>query len=116
MLFLYDLPDSEDAVVQEANTIGELARDLSIFDSAQSREARRMLRDYADMVVKVEWRDMQRGQANAEVWTAFDRMFLTVGTGEESIGSGPVQLAIDNMQRWDTGIVKPAVENTSHER
>lgn len=70
---------AEEAVVQEANSVGELARDLAVFDSEQSRDARRMLRDYANMVVTMEWRDMRRGNASVDVWNAFDRMFLAVG-------------------------------------
>ena len=73
---------AEAAVVQEANSVSALARDLAVYDSAESREARRQLRAYTDMVVKVEWRDMQRGQANTDVWNAFDRMFLVIGTIE----------------------------------
>lgn len=73
---------AEDAVVNEANSVSELARDLAIFDSAQSRDARRMLREYAEMVVNVEWRDMQRSESNREVWNNFDRMFLTIGNLE----------------------------------
>ena len=73
---------AENAVVAEANTVGALARDLAIFDSAKSREARRQLREYADMVVKVEWQEMRRGQASASVWTAFDQMFFAVGSIE----------------------------------
>ncbi len=74
--------DAEEAVVNEANSVSELARDLAIFDSAQSRDARHMLREYADMVVNVEWRDMQRGASNKEVWNTFDRMFLAIGNLE----------------------------------
>jgi len=198
---------AETAVVDEANTIGELARDLAIFDSAESRDARHQLRDYANMVMTIEWRDMQRGQANLQVWNAFDRMFsaigaiepdtprhsallpeilartnellkqrrtrlhtsesavpvtlwgvvligtaLTVGTmfvltrtrfhlwmigllsmsialvfylivamdrpfaGEQSIGPEPFQLAIENMQRWDSEIAHTAVDKLANER
>ena len=74
--------EAETAVVDEANIIGELARDLAIYDSRASREARRLLRQYADQVVNVEWRDMQRGQANREVWVTFDRLFVALGTIE----------------------------------
>ena len=70
---------AETAVVNEANSVGQLARDLSIFDSAESLEARRMLRKYADIVATVEWHDMERGQSNSEAWNAFDRMFHTIG-------------------------------------
>src|SRR5262245_8587394 len=55
---------AETAVVDEANTVAELARDLAIYDSPQSHSARLMLREYASQVIKAEWRDMQRGQAN----------------------------------------------------
>lgn len=67
------------AVVSEANSVSALARDLAVFDSAESRQARTMLREYAAMVVNVEWRDMQQGNANTDVWNHFDRMFLEVG-------------------------------------
>jgi hypothetical protein len=70
---------AEEAVVHEANTVGALARDLAVFDSADSREARRMLRAYTDLVVNVEWETMRNGQANTETWNAFDRMFLAIG-------------------------------------
>jgi hypothetical protein len=70
------------AVVQEANNVSALARDLAIFDSTQSRTTRGMLRDYASQVVQVEWIDMQHGKANPEVWNQFDRMFLTIGAIE----------------------------------
>ena len=67
------------AVVAEANSVSALARDLAVFDSVQSREARCQLREYTDQVVRVEWCDMQRGQANIDVWNTFDRMFLAIG-------------------------------------
>jgi hypothetical protein len=198
---------AETAVVEEANTVGELARDLAIFDSRESRAARHQLREYANMVMTIEWRDMQRGQANRQVWNAFDRIFVAIGAiepdtprhsallpeilartnellkqrrtrlhtsesavpitlwgvvligtaltivtmfvqpptrfylwimgllctsialvfylivamdrpfaGEQSISPEPFQLAIENMQRWDREISKPAVESTAHEK
>jgi hypothetical protein len=73
---------AEQAVVEEANSVGALARDLAIFDSDQSRDARRMLREYADMVVNDEWPDMQHGESDLEVWRTFDRMYSAIGTLE----------------------------------
>ena len=73
---------AETAVVEEANSLGALARDLALFDSDQSREARRMLREYAAMVVNVEWHDMQHGESNIEVWKSFDRIYLAIGNLE----------------------------------
>ena len=70
------------AVVQEANSVSALARDLAIFDSGESRQARQMLRDYATGVIKVEWLDMEQGNANTDVWNKFDRMFKVIGTIE----------------------------------
>ena len=43
---------------------------------------------------------------------AMDRPFA----GEQSISPEPFQLAIENMQRWDSDISKPAVANTAHEK
>jgi hypothetical protein len=77
-----DFTSAEEAVVEEADTVSELARDLAIYDSVQSREALRLLHEYADMVVNVEWRNMQRGEANVDVGNQFDRMFVAVGTLE----------------------------------
>ncbi len=73
---------ADSAVGEEANTVGALARDLAVYDSAQSRESRRMLREYADIVVKAEWLDMERGQSNAAAWTQFDRLFHSIGALE----------------------------------
>jgi Protein of unknown function (DUF4239) len=70
---------AESAVVQEANSVAELGRDLAAFDSAQSHEARLLLREYADMVVKVEWPHMRRAASSTETWNAFDRMFHAIG-------------------------------------
>lgn len=73
------------AVVSEANSVAALARDLAIFDSVESRQARGMLREYADMVIHVEWQDMRKGSANIDVWNHFDRMFLAIGRIEPDI-------------------------------
>jgi len=70
---------AETAVVQEANTIGELGRDLAIFDSDEARHSRGLLRDYTQRVVTVEWAEMGRGGSSREVWNAFDRMFQSIG-------------------------------------
>jgi hypothetical protein len=70
---------AEEAVVHEANTLGALARDLAVFDSPESRQAHRMLRAYAEVVVNAEWNTMRNGVANIEAWNAFDRMFLVIG-------------------------------------
>ena len=68
--------------MQEANSVSALARDLAVFDSPQSRQARQMLRDYTTSVVTVEWLDMEQGRANTDVWNKFDRMFKVIGSIE----------------------------------
>jgi len=73
---------ADDAVVQEANTVGALARDLAIYNTAEARDARQRLREYANLVVTTEWKDMQRGEASPRVWDQFDRMFAVIGTLE----------------------------------
>jgi hypothetical protein len=71
---------ADEAVVAEANTVAELARDLAVFNSAESQSVRGMLHDYARMVVEQEWPDMRSGQQNDETWQRFNRMFIEVGT------------------------------------
>ena len=73
---------ADDAVVQEANTVGALARDLAIYGTAEARDARQQLREYANVVVTTEWQDMKRGEASPRAWDQFDRMFAVIGTLE----------------------------------
>jgi hypothetical protein len=73
---------AEESVVQEADTVGALARDLAIYDSTESRESRRLLRRYAEAVVTVEWPEMQLGNTTGGVWATFDDVFAAIGTIE----------------------------------
>ena len=70
---------AEDAVVREGDTIGELARDLAVFDSVESRKARDTVREYTQLVVEKEWDDMRAGNANQDAWLASDDIFRAVG-------------------------------------
>ena len=71
---------AEEAVVNEANTVGALARDLAVFGSPEAAGARAMLRQYAEMVIADEWPTMQRGEADVKTWTLFDQTFLAIAT------------------------------------
>lgn len=77
---------AEEAVVHEADTIDELSRDLSLFGSEASKDARERLRVYAQLVADKEWEDMRTGQANDEAWAAADQIFLAVGRMEPDTG------------------------------
>jgi hypothetical protein len=66
------------AVSGEATTIGELSRDLSAFDTAQSLQAGVRLSAYARAVVDDEWSAMQMDQASPSTWADFDLMFNAV--------------------------------------
>lgn len=70
------------AVVEEANTIGALARDLAVFDSPASYKAREGLHEYTEMVMSLEWDSMRQGVASEDVWRTFDHMFATVAALE----------------------------------
>ncbi len=72
----------EAAVVQEADTTGQLARDFAVFDSQESRRARTLLREYAQLVVSAEWVDMREGKGNDNAWSKIDDLFRAVGTME----------------------------------
>ena len=71
---------AEEAVVNEANTVGALARDLAVFGSPEAAGARAMLRQYAEMVIADEWPTMQRGEADVKTWTLFDQTFRAIAT------------------------------------
>jgi hypothetical protein len=73
---------AEEAVGEEADVIGELARDLAVYGSGESEQARAMLRDYLQLVVSREWADMREGRENEEAWRAFDALFRVIGTLE----------------------------------
>ena len=73
---------AEEAVVKEADTIGELARDLAVYGTPESRYARTLLREYAQVVVADEWTAMRTGGANMVAWRKIDDVFRAVGTIE----------------------------------
>jgi hypothetical protein len=77
---------ADEAVVHEADTIAELGRDLAVFDSAESRHAREVLRQYIRLVADKEWEDMRTGHANAEAWASADEIFRAVGMIEPDTG------------------------------
>jgi hypothetical protein len=74
--------DAEEAVVHEADTIAELSRDLAVFGSEESAQARLLLFDYAGVVINREWSAMRSGGAEMEAWRTIDSMFRAVGTIE----------------------------------
>ncbi len=71
---------AEESVVAEANTLGALSRDLAVFGSPEAEEARRMLRQYSEMVIADEWPSMQRGEGDVKTWTLFDQTFRKIAT------------------------------------
>lgn len=72
--------EAEQAVRGEAVTLGALERDLAIFNTAESLNARGLLRAYGESLLEKEWPTMQRAQPSDATWTAFDRMFRAVGS------------------------------------
>jgi hypothetical protein len=73
---------AEEAVVREADTIGELGRDLAVFGSPEATGARVLLLDYAGIVVNSEWEAMRVGEADMTAWNTIDDLFRRVGTIE----------------------------------
>lgn len=70
---------ADKAVRGEAITIGALARNLAVFDTAQASDARDLLSRYAHTVVDDEWQAMRRGERSDAAWTAFEQVFVAVG-------------------------------------
>ena len=70
---------AEESVVQEADTMGKLGRDLAVYDTPESHDAREGLRRYARLVIDKEWDAMRTGGASPEAWTAADDVFRAIG-------------------------------------
>jgi len=73
---------AEEAVVHEADTIGELARDLAVFGGPEAAGARVLLLDYAGIVVNSEWEAMRNGEAAMAAWDTIDDLFRAIATIE----------------------------------
>lgn len=70
---------ADQAVRGEAVTISSLARDLAVFDTEQSHQARDLLKLYARTVVAEEWPHMRSGHPDDDALAALDGMFRVVG-------------------------------------
>jgi hypothetical protein len=70
---------AEKAVRNEAVVMTALARDLAVYDTAQSRQARDLLQAYAAVVVDQEWAAMRKGELPEQARDLLDDMFRAVG-------------------------------------
>lgn len=71
--------NAEKSVSSEANTLGELARDLAVYDTQKARTALEKLRAYTRAVVHEEWPLMQIGKESPDVRELLDELFRAVG-------------------------------------
>ncbi len=71
--------DAGDAVSAEATAMGQLSRDLAIYDTEPSHQAREQLKAYARMVVDQEWPAMRRDEPDEDAWLALDQLFRAIG-------------------------------------
>jgi hypothetical protein len=69
---------AETSVMNEANTVAQLAADLAVFDSAESHEARELLKTYVRTVVDEEWARLREGQDSPVAAERFDDLFRAV--------------------------------------
>ena len=74
--------NAESSVVEEADVIGQLARDLAVYGSPESTRARELLKAYTKSVIDVEWPELREGNSVAATWGTLDDMFRAVGTME----------------------------------
>ncbi len=72
------LSGADAAVANEANTVGELARDLAVFDTAESQAARKLLGVYVQDVITTEWPAMARGESVEQAWKELDATFRAI--------------------------------------
>jgi hypothetical protein len=66
------------AVASEANAVGQLARDLAVYENAESAHARELLRDYTQTIIDAEWQTMKHGEPSTIAREKFDVMFRSV--------------------------------------
>ncbi len=77
---------ADQAVQGEAVTVGVLARDLAVFDTADARHARDLLAAYTQKVLDKEWSAMKHHRLDDDAWAAFDQLFRAVGRLEPADG------------------------------
>jgi hypothetical protein len=70
---------AEQSVTEEANIVTGLARDLAVFDSQESIQARVVLKAYAQSVVDEEWPLLQGGAETEPAWDRFDAFVRALG-------------------------------------
>jgi hypothetical protein len=70
---------AEQSVTEEANVVTGLARDLAVFDSQESLQARVVLKAYAQSVVDEDWPLLQRGAQPEPGWDRFDAFVRALG-------------------------------------
>jgi hypothetical protein len=70
---------ADKAVRGEAVTIGALARNLVVYDTAESRAARELLGSYTRIVIDDEWPAMRIAQRSEPAWAAFEHVFNAIG-------------------------------------
>jgi hypothetical protein len=69
---------AEESVTEEANIVTGLARDLAVFDSQESMQARLVLRAYAQSVIDEEWPLLQAAETEP-AWDRFDAFVRALG-------------------------------------
>lgn len=73
---------AEATVLDEADTAGQLFRDLALFDSAEARHSRTLLREYVQVVISEEWNTMREGRPSDAAWIKNDAFFDSLGAIE----------------------------------
>lgn len=88
---------AESSVVEEADVIAQLSRDLAVFGTPQSTIARRELRDYVRTVIEREWPELrsgaEEGPAIMAAWEQIDDLFRAVSLIEPDTSKREVLLA-----------------------
>lgn len=70
---------AEASVVDEANTVAQLARDLGVYNSPESMQAREVLRTYVASVLNDEWPSLRNGDSHEVAWHTIDDLFRAIG-------------------------------------
>ena len=85
--------DSASRVVQqEANLVGNLARDSEVLDAPARAQMRQALLDYLDIVIHQEWPAQQAGRVDTNAWKVVQRLHAAVtGIDAKTLGQSVIE-------------------------
>ncbi len=73
-----DYRQTDDTVMNEANSIGNLYRDCTGLQDSAAEIIKADLRVYTQLVVDSEWREMEAGKESSKAWGSYNDLYLHI--------------------------------------